>query len=170
MRLAAGKNRRPTPGIVGSQSVKTTEQGGPRGFDGGNKVCGRKRHLVVDTLGLVWGLTVTPAPVQNWDGAKEVIPRANQSAPRLARVYADGAYKAVAFWAYWFARVLLLLVRKEPEQKGFAALPERWIVERTFGWLNRYRRLAKDHERTTQSSAAFVYVAMIHVLVRRITN
>ena len=124
--------------------------------------------MVVGTLGLVWGLTVTPASVQDWDGAKEVILRANQSAPRLVRVYADAAYKAVEFWAYWFARVILYLVRKEPDQKGFVVQPKRWIVERTFGWLNRYRRLAKDHERTIESSAAFVYVAMIHVMIRRL--
>ena len=126
--------------------------------------------MVVDTLGLIWGLTVTPASVQDWDGAKEVILRASRSAPRLVRVYADAAYKAADFWAYWFARVILLLVRKDPEQKGFVAQPKRWIVERTFGWLNRYRRLAKDHERTTESSAAFVYVAMIHLMVRRLAN
>jgi putative transposase len=115
-------------------------------------------------------LTVTPASVQDWDGAKEVILRANQSAPRLVRVYADAAYKAVEFWAYWFARVILLLVRKDPNQKGFVVQPKRWIVERTFGWLNRYRRLAKDHERTSKSSEAFIYVAMIHVMIRRLTN
>jgi transposase len=126
--------------------------------------------VVVDTLGLIWGLTVTPASVQDFDGAREVILRANRSAPRLARVYADAAYKAVEFWAYWFCRVLLRVVRKDPDQKGFVVQPKRWIVERTFGWLNRYRRLAKDHERTTESSAAFVYVAMIHVMIRRLTK
>ena len=118
----------------------------------------------------MWGLAVTPASVQDWDGAREVILRANRSAPRLARVYADAAYKAVQFWAYWFGRVILLLVRKEPKQKGFVVQPKRWVVERTFGWLNRYRRLAKDHERTAESSAAFVYVAMIHVMVRRLAH
>jgi transposase len=121
---------------------------------------------LVDTLGLVWALAVTPASVQDWDGVKEVILRANQVAPRLARVYADAAYAAVQFWAYWFARVILFLVRKQPNQRGFVVQPRRWVVERTFGWLNRYRRLAKDHERTTESSAAFIYVAMIHVMVR----
>ena len=126
--------------------------------------------MVVDTLGLVWGLTVTPASVQDWDGAKEVILRACRSAPRLVRVYADAAYKAAEFWAYWFCWVVLYLVRKEPGQRGFVVQPMRWVVERTFGWLNRYRRLAKDHERTTESSAAFVYVAMIHVMVRRLAN
>jgi putative transposase len=123
---------------------------------------------LVDTLGLVWAVVVTPASVQDWDGAKEVILRANQIAPRLARVYADAAYAAVRFWAYWFARVILFLVRKEPNQRGFVVQPRRWVVERTFGWLNRYRRLSKDYERTTESSTAFVYIAMIHVMVRRL--
>jgi putative transposase len=125
---------------------------------------------VVDTLGLVWGLTVTPASVQDFDGAREVILRAARSAPRLVRVYADAAYAAVWFWAVWFAGVIIYLVRKNPDQKGFVVQPKRWIVERTFGWLNRYRRLAKDHERTTESGAAFVYVAMIHLMVRRLAN
>lgn len=108
--------------------------------------------------------------MQDWDAAREVIRRAKCAAPRLVRVFADAAYAAVAFWAFWFGRVLLHLVRKEPGQRGFVAQPKRWIVERTFGWLNRYRRLSKDYERTTQSSAALVYVSMIHVMVRRLTR
>ena len=156
VRLAAGKNRRPTTGVVDSQAVRTTEQAGPRGVRRGKKVHGRKRHVVVDTLGLVWGLVVTPAGVQDGDGAREVILRAKLAAPRLARVFADSAYAAVVFWAVWFARLAVLLVRKNPGQKGFVVKPKRWIVERTFGWLNRYRRLSKDYERTTGSSAAFV--------------
>ncbi len=96
--------------------------------------------------------------------------RAKFAAPRLTRVFADSAYAAVEFWAVWFARVVVWLVRKDPGQKGFVVEPKRWIVERTFGWLNRYRRLSKDYERTTASSTAFVYVAMIHVMVRRLTR
>jgi putative transposase len=118
----------------------------------------------------VWGLAVTPASVQDWDGAREVILRACRSAPRLVRVYADAAYAAVVFWAYWFARVILLLVRKEPGQRGFVVQPRRWVAERTFGWLNRYRRLSKDYERTTDSGEALIYVSMIHVMVRRLTR
>lgn len=116
----------------------------------------------------MWGLTVTPASVQDWDGAREVLLRAKSAVPRLRRVFADAAYAAVVFWACWFAGVVLFLVHKQPGQKGFAAQPKRWIVERTFGWLNRYRRLSKDYERTTESSAAFVYVSMIHLMVRRL--
>jgi len=125
---------------------------------------------VVDTLGLVWGLAVTPASVQDWDGAKEVILRAARAAPRLAQVFADAAYAAIQFWACWFARVIVRLVRKDPDRRGFAVLPMRWVVERTFGWLNRYRRLSKDYERTTQSGEALVYVSMIHLMVRRLAR
>jgi putative transposase len=125
---------------------------------------------VVDTLGLIWGLAVTPASVQDWDGAKEVILRACRAAPRLAQVFADAAYAAIQFWACWFARVIVRLVRKQPGQRGFVVEPMRWVVERTFGWLNRYRRLSKDYERTTGSSEAFIYVSMIHVMVRRLTH
>ena len=126
--------------------------------------------MLVDTLGLVWALAVTPASVQDWDGAREVLLRAKLAVPRLRRVFADAAYTAVEFWAVWFARVVIFLVRKQPGQKGFVVQPKRWIVERTFGWLNRYRRLSKDHERTTESSTAFIYVAMIHVMVRRLAR
>ena len=106
--------------------------------------------------------------MQDFDGAREVIRLAKCAAPRMARVFADAAYAALSFWAIWFGRVVLMLVRKDPDRKGFVVQPKRWIVERTFGWLNRYRRLSKDYERTTESSAAFVYVAMIHVMIRRL--
>jgi transposase len=125
---------------------------------------------VVDTLGLVWGLVVTPASVQDWDGAREVLLRAKLAAPRLVRVFADSAYGAIVLWAVWFVGVAVLLVRKAAGQKGFVVQSKRWIVERTFGWLNRYRRLGKDQERTIGSSTALVYVAMIHVMVRRLTR
>jgi putative transposase len=126
--------------------------------------------LVVDTLGLVWGLVVTPASVPDWDGAREVLLRAKRATPRLTWVFADSAYAAIVLGAVWFVGVAVLLVRKACGQKGLVVQPKRWIVERTFGWLNRYRRLAKDQERTVESSSALVYVALIHVMVRRLTR
>jgi putative transposase len=126
--------------------------------------------LVVDTLGLVWGLVVTPASVADWDGAREVLLRAKLAAPRLSWVFADSAYAAIVFWAVWLVGVAVLLVRKACGQKGLVVQPKPWVVERTFGWLNRYRRLAKDQERTIGSSAAMVSVALIPVLVHRLTR
>src|SRR5262245_26554501 len=102
---------------------------------GGKKVTGRKRHAVVDTLGLVWALAVTPASVPDWDGAKAVLLRAMRAAPRLEVVFADAAYQAILWWGVWFARVVVRLVRRTPGQVGFVVQPKRWIVERTFGWL-----------------------------------
>jgi len=121
-------------------------------------------------LGVVWGLVVTPASVPDWDGAWEVLLGAKRASPRWVRVFADSAYGAIVFWAVWFVRVAVLLVRKATGQKGFVVQSKRWVVERTLGWLKRYRRLAKDQERTIGSSTAWVSVAMIHVLVRRLTR
>ncbi len=129
---------------------------------------GRKRHLVVDTLGLVWAVAVTPASVQDWDGVREVLLRAKRAAPRLAVVWADSAYEAAVFWAEWFARVTLSIVRKAPGQRGFVVQPRRWVVERTFAWLGKYRRLSKDYEYRVDVSEAMVKVACVHLLARRV--
>ena len=123
--------------------------------------------MVVDTLGLVWAVVVTPASVQDWDGGREAMLVARRAAPRMSRVYADSAYRACEFWAVWFARVVLFVVRK-PVGPGLTVQPKRWVVERTFAWLGRWRRLSKDYERTPESSEAFVTVAMIGLMVRRL--
>ena len=115
----------------------------------------------------MWGLLVTPASVQDWDGGREAMLRARRAAPRMTRVYADSAYRACAFWAVWFARVVLFVVRR-PSGPGLTVQPKRWVVERTFGWLGRWRRLSKDYERTCESSEAFVTVAMIGLMARRL--
>ncbi|GIW85641.1 MAG: hypothetical protein KatS3mg107_1301 [Gemmataceae bacterium] len=174
---AGGWQEPPTDhGHCGQPDGEDDRAGWPAGVRRGKKVCGRKRwdrsqrHLVVDTLGLVWGLVVTPASVADWDGAREVLLGAKRAAPRLSWVFADSAYAAIVFWAVWFVGVAVLLVRKVCGQKGLVVQPKRWIVERTFGWLNRYRRLAEDQERTVESSSALVYVALIPVMVRRLTR
>jgi putative transposase len=138
----------------------------PRGTTRGKKIAGRKRHLLVDTLGLVWGLAVLPADVQDWDGAKQVIRRVGTALPRWAKVWADAAYKAFAGWVAQHCRWVLDIVTKRPGQRTFEAQKWRWVVERTFGWFNRYRRLSKDYEHNTKSSEAWIYIAMIHRMSR----
>jgi putative transposase len=131
-------------------------------------VAGRKRHLLVDTLGLVWGLAVLPASPTDWDGAVEVFKRVGKGLPRLAKVWADSNYRAAALaeWIKTNARWVLDVVLKRPGQTTFEVQKWRWIVERTFGWFGRYRRLSKDYERNTKSSEAWIYIAMIHRMSR----
>lgn len=134
----------------------------------GKKVVGRKRHLVVDTLGLVWALVITPASVQDRDGGKlalQVFQR-HVKFPRI--LWADRAYHATSAWA-WVQWAWLVQLVKRPTGR-FEIQPKRWIVERTFGWLNRSRRLAKDFERTTNSSQALITIAMIHLMLKRIAK
>lgn len=114
---------------------------------------------------MIWGLAVLPADVQDWDGAKEVVRRAGRL-PRLAKVWADAAYKALAEWVAEHCRWALEIVLKQPGQTTFVVQKKRWIVERTFGWFNRYRRLSKDYEHDTRSSEAWIYIAMIHRMSR----
>jgi len=121
--------------------------------------------VLVDTLGLIWGLAVLPADVQDWDGAEEVVRRAGRL-PRLAKVWADAGYKAFLGWAETNCRWVLEIVLKQPGQTTFVVQPKRWVVERTFGWFGRYRRLSKDYERNPRNSETWIYVAMIHRMSR----
>jgi transposase len=136
----------------------------------GKKINGRKRHVVVDTLGLVWALVITPACVQDAEGAKQALVQFRQQVKFPKRIWVDAAYRAIVAWAWvrwtWTVEVVTAL----KDQKGFVVQPKRWIVERTFGWLNRSRRLSKDYERTTESSKAFVQIAMIHLMTRRLNK
>lgn len=117
-------------------------------------------------MGLIWGLAVLPASIQDWDGAKEVFRRVGSSLPRLARVWADSIYAALAGWVAKSCRWVLEVVSKRPEQTTFEVLKWRWIVERTFGWFGRYRRLSKDYETNPKSSETWIYIAMIHRMSR----
>jgi putative transposase len=117
-------------------------------------------------MGLIWGLAVLPANIQDWEAAQEVIGRVGKSLPRLARVWADAAYQAFAGWVARNCRWILEIVRKRPGQTTFEVQNWRWIVERTFGWFGRYRRLSKDYESTTSSSETWIYIAMIHRMSR----
>ena len=122
--------------------------------------------MLVDTLGLVWGLAVLPADLQDWTGAAEVARRAGDAVPRLARVRADAGYRAFAGWVAGHCRRVLTIVAKRPGQVGFEVQPRRWVVERTFGWFGRYRRLSTDYEANPRSSEAWISVAMIHRMAR----
>jgi putative transposase len=131
-------------------------------------VAGRKRHLLVDTLGLIWGLAVLPAAPTDWDGAVEVFRRAGGALPRLAKVWADSAYRVGALldWIKANCRWVLEVVARRPGQTTFEVQPMRWIVERTFGWFGRYRRLSKDYEAHPRNSETWILVSMIHRMAR----
>lgn len=169
VRQAAGRDPEPSAAILDSQSVKVTEQGAPRGDDGGKQVNGRKRHLVVDTLGLLLAIVVTAANVQDRDGAKQVLTQLLGHAPRLQHLWADGAYAGdLIDWVAQTCGWVLEVVARTAALVGFVVLPKRWIVERSFGWLGRYRRLSKDDEVLPETSEALIRVAMIGLMTRRL--
>ena len=170
-REQAGKEASPTAGIVDSQSVRTTEAGGPKGYDAGKKVNGRKRHILVDTLGLLLVLVVHPANVQDRDGLALVCRRLRRRFPWLRLVFADGGYQGeTAACAAAQEGLRLEIVTRDPGTRGFAVLPRRWVVERTFAWLGRNRRLAKDFETTVASAITMIYLASLQLLVRRLAR
>lgn len=175
LRRREGRKTSPSAAIIDSQSVKTTEVGGERGYDAGKKINGRKRHIIVDTLGLILAVVVHPANVQDYDGAVLVLGllgRLKERFRRLKVIFADSAYgrnnlpECVKDAFGW----LLQTVLRPVNVKGFVVLPKRWIVERTFGWLGRYRRHSKDYERNTASSEAMIYIAMTHMMLQRLTR
>jgi len=169
-RQQRGRDEEPTAAIIDTQSVKTTEAGGERGYDAGKKINGRKRHIVVDTLGNLLDVVVHAAGIQDYHGAKQVLCKLMETVSTLKKVWADGIYKkgGLIDWVRETLNIALDIIEREPGQVGFQVLPRRWVVERTFAWLGRYRRLSKDYERCTRSSEGVVYIASIHTMMRRI--
>jgi putative transposase len=169
VRQQAGRKRTPSAAIIDSQTVKTTEVGGPRGFDAGKKVNGRKRHILVDTIGLLLLVVVHAGDVQDRDGAKLVLARIKGRFARLRLIWADGGYAGqLVSWVKEQLRIALEIVKRSDEVVGFEVLPRRWVVERTLAWISRCRRLSKDYEALTETSEAYVYLAMIHLMLKRL--
>jgi putative transposase len=172
-RKRVGKDPRLTAAIMDSQSVKNVEESAyPSGYDAHKNIKGRKRHLLVDTLGLPLSVYVTPADVQDRVAAQCLMAGLKPFVPRLKKIWADGAYtgEKLVGWCKEQGGWELEIVERNADAEGFIVLPHRWIVERTLGWLIRYRRLSKDYERKVQSSETFIKVAKIRLILRRLAR
>ena len=172
VREAVGKKSEPTAAIIDSQAVKTTEEGGPRGFASSKQVKGRTRHLLVDTLGLVRVVVVHSAGLQDRDGARLVFTKLRAHFSWLKKVWADAAYAGpkLGDWLKGLFDWVLEIVTRAEDQVGFQVQPKRWIVERTFAWLNRSRRFSKDYERLPETEEAWIYAAMTRLMLRRLAR
>jgi len=171
VRRMQGKRSRPTAAILDSQSVKSAGHGGLVGYDAAKCIKGRKRHLLVDTLGLVLGVAVTPASTPERAGAQLLLGRVLGWFTWLRILWVDGGYTGELF-ARWVQRLrpklAVTVVKRSDATVGFKVLPRRWVVERTFGWLMRQRRLVRDYETTETSAEAWIYIAMIRIQLRRL--
>jgi putative transposase len=171
VRRKAGRKKQPSLAIIDSQSVKTTEVGGAHGYDGAKKVNGRKRHILVDTMGNLLKVLVHAANIGERAGAEKLLLKVPDKLwQRLEKILADGGYEGAAFqhWVEQTFAVEVEISRRPTGKQGFVLVPIRWVVERTFAWLGRYRRLSKDYERLTKNSEGMIYLASIHRLLTRL--
>jgi len=167
-RERVGRAASPSAAVIDSQSVKTVEAAGPRGYDAGKKIKGRKRHAMVDTDGRALLVQAHSADIQDRDGAIPLLKASRSSFPFVERVFADSAYNADRVKAA--TSIAIEVVNKIADQIGFQVLPKRWVVERFFAWINRNRRLAKDFEASIASAEAFLYAASVMLLTRRLAR
>jgi putative transposase len=171
VREKAGRHKHPTAGCIDSQSVKATLVAGLRGYDAGKNVKGIKRHILVDTLGLMLAVVVTAASVSDPAGARQLLSGLGGFCKNLRKIWADGTYRGELLnWVAARFRFRIEPVLRPEGQKGFQVLPRRWVVERTFAWLDANRRLSKDYEALTDTSTTMIYIAMTRLLIRRLAS